>query len=332
MSTRFRWTAPLCALWILASASACGPDRQWKPSFDARSVGWLMNVAGASPTTLYAVGGAPERGVALQSNGAQWSAVTTGIDAPLLNWVRVASGSDVTVVGNGGTVLHYDGARWSRQSTPTSEHLWGVWGATSDDLWAVGGTGQFDGVPTIVHYDGAQWTSVTVPALMRTDVHALFKIWGTSASNIWVVGQRGALLHYDGRAWSAHDSGATDDLVSLWGTSADRIVAVGGRGNGVLTVFDGTSWRARSLSPLPGFNGVWMRNANIAHVVGANGALVRVDLRDFSIEQQQGPSSMDFHSVYGDSAGRLHAVGGNLALGGVNAQGVMYSRMLASDE
>lgn len=291
-----------------------------------------MNVSGPSPDALYAVGGAPDRGAVHRYDGARWSPVSTGIDTPLLNWVHTFSGSDVTVVGNRGTVLHYDGAQWTRQSAPTTEHLWGVWGAAPNDLWAVGGTGQLDGVPTIVHYDGARWTSASVPTLQRADVHAFFKVWGTSARNIYVVGQRGVILHYDGAAWSEQSSGATDDLVSLWGTSADRIVAVGGRGNGIIATFDGASWRARSLSPLPGFNGVWMRTANVAHLAGANGALLRVDLRDFSYEQQQGPTAMDFHSVFGDSSGRLNAVGGNLAEGGVNAKGVAYTRMLASDE
>lgn len=317
---------------LAASANSCGPDTRWKPAFDASAVGWLMNVSGPSPTQLYAVGGAPDRGVVMQFDGTRWTQVALGVEVPLLNWVHASSASDVTVVGNRGTVLRFDGVRWTQQSAPTTEHLWGVWGASASDLWAVGGTGQFDGVPTIVHYDGAAWTSVTLPTIQRANVHAFFKVWGSAANDVYVVGQRGVVLHWNGSAWSELLVGASDDLVSVWGTSANNVVAVGGRGNGIISVWNGAQWRTQSLSPLPGLNGVWMRTPGVVHAVGAHGVLVRIKLSDLSVSEFLGPGSMDFHSVFGDSSGRLTAVGGNLALGGVNPTGVAYTRLLAADE
>ncbi|MFO0563777.1 MAG: hypothetical protein U0269_37480 [Polyangiales bacterium] len=324
--------APLALALLSSIASSCGPDTRWKPAFDATAVGWLMNVSGPSPTQLYAVGGAIDRGVVMQFDGARWTQVSLGVEVPLLNWVHASSASDVTVVGMRGTAVRFDGTRWTRQSTPTTETLWGVWGASANDLWAVGGSGQFDGVPTIVHYDGSAWSAVALPTIRRADVHALFKVWGSSARDIYVVGQRGVVLHYDGAAWAELDVGASDDLVSLWGTSANNIVAVGGRGNGIISRWNGAQWRTQSLSPLPGLNGVWMRNATVAHAAGANGELVRIDLRDLRTTEFLGPGSMDFHSVFGDSSGRLTAVGGNLALGGINPTGIAYTRLLAADE
>ncbi len=291
-----------------------------------------MNVGGPSATQLYAVGGAPDRGAMMTFDGARWSAVAVASDVALLNWVHASSATDVTVVGNRGVVLRYDGTQWQRQSTPTTEHLWGVWGASANDLWAVGGTGQFDGVPTIIHYDGSAWVNVALPAIQRANVHAFFKVWGSSASDVYVVGQRGVVLHWDGAAWSEALVGASDDLVSVWGTSASNVVAVGGRGNGIISVWNGVEWRTRSLSPLPGLNGVWMRSPSFAHAAGANGTLVRINLRDFSTVSFQGPSAMDFHSVFGDASGSLTAVGGNLAGGGINPVGVAYRRSLAMEE
>lgn len=291
-----------------------------------------MNVSGPSATQLYAVGGAPDRGVVMQFDGQRWTQAALGVDVPLLNWVHASSVSDVTVVGNRGTVLRFDGTRWSAQTTPTMEHLWGVWGASANDLWAVGGTGQLDGVPTILHYDGAAWTSVALPAIQRANVHAFYKVWGSSASDVYVVGQRGVVVHYDGVAWSELLVGASDDLVSVWGTSASNVVIVGGRGNGIISLWNGSQWRTQSLSPLPGLNGVWMRAPSVAHAAGTNGELVRIDLRDLSVTEFHGPAAMDFHSVFGDASGRLTAVGGNLALGGINASGVAYTRLLAADE
>jgi hypothetical protein len=326
-----RASAAIAALGALTALS-CGPDTRWKTAFDATSVGWLMNVAGPSATQLYAVGGAPDRGAMMTFDGTRWSAVAVDADVPLLNWAHASSGTDVTVVGNRGTVLRFDGTRWTRQSTPTTEHLWGVWGASANDLWAVGGTGQFDGVPTILHYDGASWSAVTIPTIQRANVHAFFKVWGSSASDVYVVGQRGVVLRYNGRAWSEALVGASDDLVSVWGTSASNVVAVGGRGNGIISVWNGVEWRTRSLSPLAGLNGVWMREANTVHAVGTNGVLVKINLRDFTYREHLGPASMDFHSVFGDASGRLTAVGGNLAAGGINPTGIAYTRLLSPEE
>jgi hypothetical protein len=268
----------------------------------------------------------------MQFDGTRWTQVALGVQVPLLNWVHANSATDVTVVGNRGTVLHYDGARWSVQSTPTTEHLWGVWGASANDLWAVGGTGSYDGVATILHYDGTAWTNVALPMIQRANVHAFYKVWGSAANDVYVVGQRGIVLHWDGTTWSELFVGASDDLISVWGTSTNNVVAVGGRGNGIISVWNGSQWRTQSLAPLPGLNGVWLRSPTVAHAAGANGVLVRIDLRDRSVSQFYGPVSMDFHSVFGDASGRLTAVGGNFSLGGINASGIAYTRLLAADE
>ncbi len=42
-----------------------------------------------------------------------------------------SSDSDVFAVGNGGTVLHHDGASWSAMTSGTSANLAGVWGSAS---------------------------------------------------------------------------------------------------------------------------------------------------------------------------------------------------------
>lgn len=71
-------------------------------------------------------------------------------------------------------------------------------------------------------------------------------IWGTGPNNIWAVGGAGTLLHFDGTAWRAVNSGTTQDLYALWGTDANDIWAVGDSGTGVH--YDGMQWSVRGLS------------------------------------------------------------------------------------
>ncbi|MET0384359.1 MAG: hypothetical protein ABW321_00295 [Polyangiales bacterium] len=71
--------------------------------------------------------------------------------------------------------------------------------------------------------------------------HVLRAVWGSSASDVWAVGNDGALLHYDGHAWSAARSDTTSHLTGVSGTAADDVWAVGE--NGAVLHYDGRVWR-----------------------------------------------------------------------------------------
>lgn len=49
-------------------------------------------------------------------------------------------------MGSGGTKMHYGGSTWSSMASGISEYLYGVWGSTGSDVFAVGAAG------TILHY------------------------------------------------------------------------------------------------------------------------------------------------------------------------------------
>lgn len=304
----------------------------WTRAFDASSVGWLLNAWGPAGDDLYAVGGGASEGVVMRFDGRQWTRVALGVDAPRLHWIYGFGRDDLTVVGDRGAVLHWNGSVWAVQATPTREPLWGVWGAARNDLWAVGGSGNGDAAPVLLHSDGTAWESVTLPTITRAGVSAFYKVWGTSADNVYVVGQRGVVLHRTGAVWREELAGVSGDLVSLWGTDANHILAVGGRGNALVARWDGRAWTARSLDPLPGLNGVWMRTPDAAHVVGVNGAVLRIDLATLTPVEEVAPTALDLHSVFGDSAGRLTAVGGSLGSASGPFVGVAITRALLPTE
>jgi len=319
---------------VLVACSSPSEGTAWTEAFDASQVGWLLDTCGPAPDDLYAVGGTETTAAVMHFDGTSWSPVTLGVAAPLLNWCHAFAKDDVTFVGNGGTVLHFDGASFTAQPTPTTQNLWGVWGASPDDLWSVGGDGLAAGQATLLHWDGATWSSVALPAMQKPNVNQLLKVWGTSASNVYVVGQSGEVMHWDGASWTEELVGASDDLVSLWGTGPDRIVAVGGRSNAIASVWDGSSWKTTTLAPTPGLNGVWMRAPGVAHVVGAYGTLGDLDLATMTLTTVTPPPTMlDFHSIFGDATGRVHAVGGNLAEANpASYQGLAWQRELGSEE
>jgi hypothetical protein len=321
-------------------ADAAPPDAPltpvWTEAFPAADFGWGINVWGPAPDDLYVVGGTPDQGAIMHFDGAAWSPLDLGgLDVPLLHWVHGFGPDDITVVGRSGTVIHWDGAAWSRQETPVQEDLWGVWGASPDDLWAVGGAGRRAGQQTILHYDGATWTAHPPPVLLRANVFAFFKVWGTGADNVYIVGQRGVVLHWEGSAWTEEFAGVSSDLIALWGSGPDRIVAVGGRGAGVASVWNGAAWQPLDLTPLPGLNGVWVSAGGVAYAVGVGGLNVKLDSQTLAYEHAfvslPTVAPLDFHAVYSADGERLVAVGGNLLAFEPPYLGIAYQADIAEE-
>ena len=141
---------------------------------------------------------------------------------PTGNNVRAIWGSeadDVWAVGDGGTILHWDGSAWMRVSSGTTIGLSGVWGSGANDVWALGGGG------TILNWDGGAW----IPVSSGT-TNALSGVWGSGADDVWAVGGGGTILHWDGSAWIRVSSGTASGLGAVWGSGASDVWAVGNGG------------------------------------------------------------------------------------------------------
>ena len=86
-----------------------------------------------TPTrTATPTGPTPTRGPAYS-----WVTYTT-IGSQTLNAIDYASPNDVWAVGNGGTIVRWNGAEWSLAASPTSNHLLDVDMLSINDGWAVG--------------------------------------------------------------------------------------------------------------------------------------------------------------------------------------------------
>jgi len=104
-----------------------------------------------SPTDGWAVGST----IARQS-GDSWVVYGSPVTESL-NAISMVSANDGWIVGEAGTILHWDGLAWTAVASPTSENIWDIEMLQSDHGWAVGGNG------TILRWNGSVWSLVTSP-------------------------------------------------------------------------------------------------------------------------------------------------------------------------
>ena len=328
---------------LLLAISACGgaqpsAPENWTETLDESvDSGWVMNVHMRSHDERYAVGGTLDAGVLLRWDEAAWSRIELGAAVPLLNWVTSVDEERLVVVGREGTVLHVDGGVPHLIEVPTTQNLWGVWSASPDDVWAVGGDGLAaeDKAGVVLRYDGAQWTEVVLPVSeARGPVYAWFKVWGSGPSDVYIVGQGGAVTHYDGETFRALDVGIDQDLIAVWGTGPDRVALVGGRNNGVVARWDGVEWRQRAMAPMPGLNAVWMQVPDRIHVGANYGTLAVLNFMSLeTVEEISLDTTDDVHAMHGASDDVVMAVGGNLMSMGMGGfTGIAYERALREGE
>jgi hypothetical protein len=124
---------------------------------------------------------------------------------------------------------------WS-PSVFSEEVLWGVWGTSSADVWAVGGlpdpTDNYVGTAGYIdHYDGARFTTF----FTTSDAEMFTGVWGTSPSDVYAVGStfagevvsHGAVWHYDGNSWSEWTTGDAVTWQGVWGASSTDVFTAG---------------------------------------------------------------------------------------------------------
>lgn len=133
----------------------------------------LNGIWGSSSSDVFAVG---DEGIILHYDGSAWSEMEGSLSGDLMD-VWGSSSSDVFTVGynnndydydpetNNGIILHYDGDSWSEMEDSTTSPLYGIWGSSAYDVFAVGYDNYYNDdsetyvtdVGTILHYDGSSW-------------------------------------------------------------------------------------------------------------------------------------------------------------------------------
>ena len=238
-----------------------------------------------------------------------WSRVLTvapGQKARLTVKPGLAGQAQVTYALLGsGKVCTQDGWCW-HNPLPQGNHLNGIWGSGSGDVFAVGTAG------TILHHDGHQWAGMHRPPGHRS---ALQGVWGSGPSNVYAVGNHQAILRYDGRVWtSARKASAfsKDVLWDVWGSGPSDVYAVGRTS----FHFDGARWRP-SRRPL-GHSRAWGTGPSDVYTMGDAGTLrftgkqwkllprpAELNSQRFTLLDIWGSSPSDVFMVGGSSRGLI---------------------------
>lgn len=283
--------------------------------------GALLSVTGTSETDVYAVGAdAQDSGgpLVLHYDGSQWRRLETGLREGDLWWISLDTiDGEYYLVGDPGLILRYAPSTGSFEEceTPGDEVLFGVWGASADDIWAVGGNVFADQPYGVIwHYDGEVWTALDTTTIDPAGLLPLFKVWGRSANEIYAVGQDGTLLRFDGEAWSPFPGDTQRTLFTVHGND-EMTVAVGGALSGVIEELEGDAFVDHADPMTPQMNGVFIPDSGAPFAAGFVGQITRRnDEGLWDVQQTSIDTIYDFHAVWVDPSGGVWAVGGDLSV------------------
>ena len=222
------------------------------------------------------------------------------------------SASDIWAVGNGTTLLRFDGTSWTVRPAPVGAtgNLNGVWASATDNVWAVGDQG------LILHYDGKSWATVASPTFLR-----LWAVWGITPSDIWAVGDsstttsQGAVVHYDGTRWQSVTNAqlGVGQINSVWAASSDFVYICGV--GGLLARYDGTTWIPIDGNTTVNLHSIWGTrggiNSSVVFAAGDNGSIFRID---YAVDTQWAKLSTtgtlsNLYGIHGDGTSVVYAVG-----------------------
>jgi len=344
-SRRRRWSAWVSCAWLvlaLGAATSCGgkhSSSRWQLVASELPEA-VLSIAGRSDHDVWAVGADQGNGpLALHYDGSAWARVPTGSRGTLW-WTQSFADGTTMMAGAQSTILvTTDGATFTRQHTPglANATVFGLWGATSSDVYAVGGIAGRDGF--IWHWDGTAWSEVDLsnvlppaglPATDLGDWPGFFKVWGDGVGRVYVVGGSGVLLRRSaGGPFVLVPTGAADaTLFTVHGTVFGA-VAVGGGGNGRILEASAAG-DVKDVTPpgAPLIQGVAVDLDGNGYASGAMGAMFTRSAggvwRALDIQLALPPIE-SLHAVWIDPAGGVWSVGGNVVTPALDHGAILHS-------
>lgn len=179
---------------------------------------------GADGTCLDLAGCAMEMGCGdLRGSGSD------GPEMPMppvaLRGVWASSPSDVWVVGDQSTILHYDGFTWKRRSAGLSSDFVQVGGMSSTDVWIVGSKGRG------VHWDGT-FSVMNTPATIGTPR----SLWTMGTTTVLASTSAGLYSYSAGNGWSLRESGDFSGLHGVSVLATERLFVGDITNKGILSI------------------------------------------------------------------------------------------------
>jgi len=216
-------------------------------------------IGGTGPDDVWAVGGGHVR----HFDGTQWSVDFSMPPGYSWHGIWAAAPDDVHVVGTGSGLTaefgHYDGNGWTITPSPINSALEGIWGRSSNDVWAVARA-------ALLHFDGNGWQVVE-----NAPGNELTGIWGVDSDRIFVGTFGGDVLLWDG-----------EDLIPI-GSGLGYVTGISGSGDtdveivtygGEVHRWNGASWSHTGTSPGTRLMGLWTAGGSEAFAVGDSGTIL----------------------------------------------------------
>lgn len=80
-------------------------------------------------------------------------------------------------------------------------------------------------------------------------------VFGFDSGDLYAVGDRGTILHFDGRDWRAMPSNTLSNLIGVWGTGPDNVVVTGE--DGTILRYNGSTWSAMESGTTASIGALW---------------------------------------------------------------------------
>ena len=303
----------IAAVLFLTSCGEDGPtvtEKTWHLLGERRPSSLLATWA-TGIDNVWVVGGREAAGAGptvLHYDGAAWAKLDSGqINVDLWQVFGFADGT-VFLGGSNGTILRYRNGTFEKLPTPSPDIVFGLWGSSSNDVWAVGG--QTTGRGFVWRFQGTAFEVVSgVPAELANGT--VWKVTGRAANDVWMSCSRGLVLHWDGQTLANERIGGMEESLFSIGCQATRCVTAGTNiTNGVLYQNDGQGWASKvPTQDGPVWRGVTPTGEH-TYVVGMLGSVLRLTTDGAWVSDPHGLTTEALHAVWTDADGNLFAVGG----------------------
>jgi hypothetical protein len=303
----------------------------------------LHAVWGSSATDVYAVGAS---GTILRFNGTSWAAMTSPTTAVGFGTIWGTSATNIIIASNTNSDFVYQwtgGPSWTPiNSGLTNMQIYGLWGSSRNDVFAVGLTNATSSGGTIAYYNGSVWTRIAtgvttshLESVWGTGPDSLFAVgtgtnggtvmrwsgsmwlpmkganvfstslWGTSETDVFAANSSAGMEHYDGTAWTTMTIGATDVLNEVWGTGATDVFTVG-RG-GAIYRYNGSTWSPMTSNTTNELYAVWGTGPNDVFAGGDFGTMIHWNGSLWA--SMTIPSGMHVRGIWGTGPSEVYAAG-----------------------
>lgn len=309
---RIRLPTTLLLGLLLACPTPSDPDPPGWEAVARDLPGALLSVWGTSSQDVWVVGADSLDGqgpTVLHFDGSEWTRLVTPVSQGNLWWVFGFADGPVYLGGEGGLILRYQDGSFTRMETPAASTVFGIWGATPDDVWAVGGDSDATG-GFAWRLQGDTWApEPSLPADVSAGA-AVWKVYGTAADDAWFVGSNGVALHWDGTSLRPGDTGVGSSLFTVH-AAGDRYVAVGGAASGIIVEYEGDAWTNVTPDPPPqGLSGVALGPDGGGIAVGAYGSVYARQDGSWTQEDLGFNVAPNLHGSWIDEGGGVWAAGG----------------------